>query len=73
MQARKSTCALEVEQDEQPALEEKGLSTIEGTEIPAERLQAMKDYALELRRRFPHMKLKRLERKVAEHFKIKLK
>jgi hypothetical protein len=52
--------------------QKKSLCTVEGAEIPFDKLQAMKDYAKELRRRFPQMKPKRLERKVAEHFKIKL-
>lgn len=52
--------------------ETKPLSTTEGKVVPDELLQKMKDYAKELRRKHPHMKIKRVERKVAEYFKIKL-
>lgn len=41
-------------------------------ELPKEKLKAMKDYALKLRRKFPHMKAERLQKKVAEYFKVKL-
>lgn len=38
-----------------------------------ERLQEMREYAGKLKKQFPHMKPKRIERKVAEYFKVKLK
>lgn len=41
-------------------------------ELPEEKLKAMKEYALKLRRKFPHMKAERLQKKVAEYFKVKL-
>jgi hypothetical protein len=40
--------------------------------IPPEKLDAMQNYARELRRKFPHMKQNRIMKKVAEHFKVKL-
>jgi hypothetical protein len=40
--------------------------------VPQEKIVAMQVYAKELRRKFPHMKPARLQRKVAEYFKIKL-
>lgn len=43
---------------------------IEG--MPAEKAKAMAEYAKELRRKFPHMKPVRLQRKVCEKFHIKL-
>jgi hypothetical protein len=40
--------------------------------VSAEQLKAMQDYAKKLKRNAPGMKPARLQRKVAEHFKIKL-
>lgn len=40
--------------------------------IPAEKLEQMKAYARKLRSKFPHMKPARIQRKVAEYFKIEL-
>lgn len=40
--------------------------------IPPEKLKAMQEYAAKLRRNSPSMKPERLQRKVAEHFKVKL-
>lgn len=40
--------------------------------ITPERLEKMQMYARELRIKFPHMKPARIQKKVAEHFKIKL-
>lgn len=51
---------------------EKVLLTKDGKEVPQDFINKMQDYARELRRKFPHMKPKRVERKVAEHFKIKI-
>lgn len=42
------------------------------TQLPPEKLEAIKNYAVRLRKKHPHMKPLRLQRKVAEHFKIKL-
>ena len=52
--------------------ESKPLTTTEGNIVPEELLEKMKAYAKELHRKHPQMKPKRLERKVAEYFKIKL-
>ena len=52
--------------------ENKLLLTTDGREVPQDLVEKMKAYAKELRRKQPQMKPKRLERKVAEHFKIKL-
>lgn len=41
-------------------------------QIPADRVKAMQDYAVKLRKKYPHMKQDRIKRKVAEYFKIKL-
>jgi hypothetical protein len=43
-----------------------------GQPIPQEKLAKMRDYAIMLRKKFPHMKPKRLQRKVAEYFKVNL-
>ena len=51
---------------------DKPLISMEGKEIPADKLKTMQDYARLLRKKFPHMKQARVTRKVAEHFKIKL-
>lgn len=40
--------------------------------IPPERVEAMKQCAVKLRRKHPHMKPDRLKKKVAEYFKVKL-
>lgn len=40
--------------------------------IPPERIEEMRDYAIKLHRKFPHMKPDRVKRKVAEYFKVKL-
>jgi hypothetical protein len=40
--------------------------------VPAEKIKEMQEYTNMLRKKFPHMKAKRLGRKVAEHFKVKL-
>jgi hypothetical protein len=40
--------------------------------ITVEKLHEMQNYALTLRKKFPHMKPDRIKRKVAEYFKIKL-
>jgi hypothetical protein len=40
--------------------------------IPPEKLKAMQDYAKKLRRNSPNMKMERIQRKVAEHFKVKI-
>jgi hypothetical protein len=42
------------------------------SEIPAERMQKMQVHYALLKKKFPHMKEKRIARKVAEEFKIKL-
>lgn len=41
-------------------------------ELPPEKLVAVKLYAMEIRKKFPHFKEQRVARKVAEHFKITL-
>ncbi len=50
---------------------EKKSEPIEMT-VPAEKLEAMKAYAVKLRKKFPHMKPDRIKKKVAEYFKVKL-
>lgn len=40
--------------------------------LPAEKLEAMKNYAKELHKKHPKMKEQRIMHKVAEKFKIKL-
>lgn len=40
--------------------------------VPEQKIKEMQEYARKLRKKFPHMKPDRLQRKVAEHFKIKL-
>lgn len=40
--------------------------------LPKEQLKVMQEYAVLLRKKYPHMKPERLQRKVAEYFKIKL-
>lgn len=40
--------------------------------VPKDKVQPMKDYALKLHKKFPHMKKARLMRKVAEEFKVHL-
>lgn len=40
--------------------------------IPPELMERMKAKAVELRKKFPHMKPERIKRKVAEYFKVKL-
>lgn len=40
--------------------------------LTAERLQEIKEYTAALKAIFPHFKPDRLQRKVAQHFKIKL-
>lgn len=42
------------------------------TGIPPEKLRAMQDYAKKLRRNSPTMKMERIQRKVAEKFKVKI-
>lgn len=42
------------------------------SELPAEKVLAIKLYAAKIRRKFPHFKEQRVARKVAEHFKINL-
>lgn len=46
--------------------------TLSIADLPPERIEIMKNYAKELRRKFPHMKPARIEIKVAEYFKIKM-
>lgn len=53
-----------------PPPQENGTPGLE--HVPAEKLKEMQEYAKMLRKKFPHMKEKRLGKKVAEHFKIKL-
>lgn len=48
------------------------LNDINGNEVPADKVKAMQEYAKKLRKQFPHMKEPRIQRKVAEYFKIKL-
>lgn len=40
--------------------------------VSVERLLQMREYAAKLKKQFPHMKENRIQRKVAEYFKIKL-
>jgi hypothetical protein len=40
--------------------------------LPPEKFAAMQKHAMELRRKFPHMKPNRIKKKVAEYFKVKL-
>lgn len=40
--------------------------------VTPEKLQKMRDYAAELKRKYPQMKENRIKRKTAEYFKIKL-
>lgn len=40
--------------------------------VTPDKLAAMRKYSAELKRKFPHMKTNRIQRKVAEQFKIKL-
>ena len=48
------------------------LNAIKLGELPADKIAEIKEYALRLRRKFPHMKPARIQRKVAEYYKIKL-
>lgn len=41
-------------------------------QIPLEKQYEMRDYAVKLRKKHPHMKPDRLKKKVAEYFKVKL-
>lgn len=47
------------------------LIDITGNEISRERIAAMIEYAKELRKKFPHMKHGRVQKKVGEYFKVK--
>jgi hypothetical protein len=47
-------------------------STSKKLGITPEKLKAIRDYTVRLRKKFPHMKPDRLKRKVAEYFKVKL-
>lgn len=60
--------------DGKPLIETKPLQAKSLSEInvPPQMLQRMRDYALLLRKKYPHWKPAKLQRKVAEHFKIKL-
>lgn len=40
--------------------------------IPQEKINAMADYARDLRKQFPHFKPERIKNKVAAKFKVKL-
>lgn len=42
------------------------------TGLPTEKLIAMQNYAAELKRKFPHMKIQRIANKVAQHFKVQV-
>jgi hypothetical protein len=45
---------------------------LDASAIPADRMKAMQIYYQSLKKKWPKMKDKRLIRKTAEHFKIKL-
>lgn len=40
--------------------------------VPPEKVAEMQAYAVRLRKKWPHMKPDRIQKKVAEHFKVKL-
>lgn len=46
--------------------------TAETLGITPEKLKSMREYAAKLKKKFPRMKDNRIQRKVAEQFKIKL-
>lgn len=47
------------------------IKTVEEAFSP-DKVEAIKKYAADLRRKYPHMKQQRIAKKVAEHFKFKL-
>lgn len=55
-----------------PFVPPKPLFANDGREVPADKLDAMRTYWAELKKKFPKMKDHRIDRKVAERFKIKL-
>lgn len=67
---RGSSCDVGI--DTPATSQKKPLMTTDGKEVPADKLKAMQDHAFLLRKKFPHMKEARVQRKVAEHFKVKL-
>jgi hypothetical protein len=56
----------------QEPIPEKNPNEMTFLNVDPEKVEAMKAYALQLRKKFPHMKQQRLGRKVAEYFKVKL-
>lgn len=55
-----------------PFINEKQLVDINGVMVPSEKLEAFRNYAQKLRHKYPTMTPNRLQRKVAEYFKLKM-
>lgn len=48
------------------------LNVLKIQDLDVNKVKAMRNYAFRLRKKFPHMKPARLQRKVAEEFHVKL-
>lgn len=48
------------------------LTAVQLQDVPMEKLEAMKAYALKLRKKYPNWKPKRVQRKIVKEFHIKL-
>lgn len=70
--AQQPGCATGYTPDIPNATATRAINNMKMEGVPVDKLAAMKDYAVELRRKFPHMKPARLQRKVADYFHIKL-
>lgn len=68
--ARSVKGSCDISFDSQPVEQKKEVMSME--QIPLEKQYEMRDYAVKLRKKFPHMKPDRLKKKVAEYFKVKL-